>query len=200
MLQHWLESFVDTVWLSVLWVVSSLPLVTSPAATVALVATAHELQTGEAERGTTRTFISHFRSCFGRATVMGLAWGVVVAVLALDFLLVSAMGALRVPLMIVFLLVTVVVGGFSAMLPHVMRHGPYGFRSSLRQSLSIAVTRPLEALTSLLSAAVAIFGVLTMPLLLLVLPALAAHGSVLAWRRAVDNLRERVMPAHMADF
>lgn len=199
-LQRWLEAFIDMVWLSVVWAVSSLLLVTAPAATVALVATAHDLQTGEAGRGITQTFIRHFRGCLGRATVIGLAWGAVVAVLAIDFLLVSGMGALRVPLIIVFVLLAGVVAGSSAMLPHVMRHGPYGFRSSLKQSVFIAVARPLEALTSLLSAAVAIFGVLTMPLLLLILPALAAHGSVLAWRRAVENLRVRVMPTGATDI
>lgn len=198
-LQCWLEAFVDTVWLSVLWAVFSLLLVTAPAATVALVATAHDLQTGGAGRGAARTFIDHFRNCLGRATVMGLAWGAVAAVLVLNLQLVNAMGALRIPLTTVFLLIAVVLAGLLAMLPHVVRHGPYEFRAALKQSLSIAAARPLESLTSLLSVAVAIFGVLSMPLLLLILPALAAHGSVLAWRRAVDALSRNVVPAYTVD-
>lgn len=189
-LSAWLERLVQALWLSVLWLVSCLPVVTIPAATVALVGTAEDIQRGEADHGTARTFIRHLRRSAGLSTLVGGAWAVLVGVLVIDFVILRVLEEMRLPLYVVLVTLTLGMLAVTAFLPHVVRHGPHGVVASARQALLITLARPFDALQSVLAACVAFFGVLTMPLLVFVLPALAAHASVLAWRRAGGRLLE----------
>ncbi|MEQ7007081.1 DUF624 domain-containing protein [Actinopolymorpha sp. B17G11] len=79
-----LSGLTELAWLSVLWLVASLPVVTAPAATAAM----FRLAGLRADGGTGRTswrFLASFGADFGRSTRTGGAWLLAGVVLVADF-------------------------------------------------------------------------------------------------------------------
>ncbi len=89
-----LGKLVDCVWLSLLWLICSIPVITMGAASTALYYAVHKSIRGN--RGyTTRNYFSAFKDNFKQSTLVHLVWLVVMVVLVGDIYIARAVLQLR---------------------------------------------------------------------------------------------------------
>ena len=96
-----LEVCTDLVYLDLLWLVASLPVVTMALSTVAMFGVVRGSTRGK-DLPTTVEYFSLFREKFGRSLAINLVRAVLGTVLAVDFLLLGQMKSFRHPLCVVF--------------------------------------------------------------------------------------------------
>ncbi|WIY82082.1 YesL family protein [Propionimicrobium sp. PCR01-08-3] len=134
----------DLIWLNVLTIVFSVPVITAGAALTALYDTARRVNEG-IDAGITRTFVASFRANLGQST---LEWGVVSVVGALiagSWLVggPSLLGILKAVVSILYLMVFPFVWALQARLANTVPN-------TLRNAVLVAFGRPLPALAVLL--------------------------------------------------
>jgi uncharacterized membrane protein YesL len=96
-----LEVCTDLVYLDLLWLVASLPVVMIALSTVAMFGVVRGWTRGK-DLPTTVEYFSLFREKFGRSLAISLVRAVLGTVLAVDFLLLGQMESFRHPLYVVF--------------------------------------------------------------------------------------------------
>lgn len=96
-----LEVCTDLVYLDLLWLVASLPVVTIALSTVAMFGVVRGWTRGK-DLPATVEYFSLFREKFGRSLAISLVRAVLGTVLAVDFLLLGQMESFRHPLYVIF--------------------------------------------------------------------------------------------------
>lgn len=96
-----LEVCTDLVYLDLLWLVASLPVVTIARSTVAMFGVVRGWTRGK-DLPATVEYFSLFREKFGRSLAISLVRAVLGTVLAVDFLLLGQMESFRHPLYVIF--------------------------------------------------------------------------------------------------
>lgn len=168
-----LSTVTELAWLAVLWLLAALPLVTLPAATVALFRVAGG-RTGTVTGGTARRFFAAFAAGLGRSTRVGGGWLLAGAVLLGDFWAASRIsGPVRVPL--TGLLIALALA-YAAATPFVFsaladRAGGW---AAVRQALLATAGHPGAAVRCLVVEAACLTAVLVMWPLVLIVPAVGA--------------------------
>lgn len=168
-----LGKLIDSVWVSILWIVCCIPVITIGASTSALYYTVHK--SIRSSRGyTTRNFFSAFKNSFKQATLSWLVWLVVTLVLAADSLIMwevlqsgNAMG-----IFFYFFLVVIVFAVIWAayIFPYAARFENTA-KITLKNSLLFAVCYPHWSLLLFLIIAVGVFLAWLLPFLVIILPA-----------------------------
>jgi uncharacterized membrane protein YesL len=169
-----LEVFTNLVYLNALWLLACLPLVTIAPATAAMFGVVRRWQRGD-EPPVARTFFALLKEDFGRNALLGLVWGAVGAVLVVDFVLVARIGALRLPLFVGLLALSVLYAAASVYLFPLMADSSASWRSLLKNALLFPLSQPLSAVQGLAVVAVAVFWVVSLPIAAMV------AGSATAW-------------------
>ena len=171
-----LGKLVDCVWVSILWVICCIPVFTIGASTTALYYTVHKSIRGD--RGyTTRTFFGAFRDNFKAATLPYLIWLAVMIVLGCDAYItyqVLKTGSMKGAFFYFFLIMIAVAIMWSAFLfPYIAR-----FENTVKQTLKNAFLLMVRHLPwSLLLLVILVASVLSVyiiPVLLVVIPAVAS--------------------------
>lgn len=185
-----LELVANHVTLNALWLIACVPIVTIPASTTAMFAIMRQWASGD-EPPLLRRFVMEFRNHFLRSSLVGLVWLGVGALLVLDFSIVGQMGAMRRPLEVLLMSLTLLYALASAQLLPLMLTGTNGVRVA-KSAVLISLARPHRAALSLLLTLAAAATAWTLPLLLLALPSLTAFAvTVLADRtlRTINSTR-----------
>ncbi|WP_159623066.1 hypothetical protein [Ruania rhizosphaerae] len=193
---EFLSRVLETMWLSALWVGSVLLVVTAPAGTAALVEVARLRQCGELHGSVTRAFVRSAVARMGTSTaVLGL-WLLAVAVLAVNFSVVSQLGAARVPVLLGLLGVAATLALFGAVLPAAIaavgrfdgHDSGVHLRLTVRTAATAIAASPLSAANVVFASAVGAALVLAVPLAILIVPGVLAHVSVMGWRRCAERM------------
>ncbi|MCL6439599.1 MAG: DUF624 domain-containing protein [Rubrobacteraceae bacterium] len=87
-----LEVCANFLYLNLLWLVCSVPIITLPASMAAMFGVVREWVKGR-EPGVTGSFFSFFRENFRQSTWIGFLWALVGVILAVDFAVVRGMGS-----------------------------------------------------------------------------------------------------------
>jgi uncharacterized membrane protein YesL len=169
-----LEAFTNLLYLNALWLLACLPLITAAPATAAMFGVIRRWQRDE-EPPIARTFVALLREDFGRNVLLGFIWGAAGAVLVADFALVARIGALRLPLFVGLLALSVLYAAASVYLFPLMASSSAGWRSLLKDALLYALSQPSSAFQGLVVVAVAAFCVVSLPIVVMV------AGSATAW-------------------
>ncbi|MEU6646318.1 hypothetical protein ABZ863_27745 [Saccharomonospora sp. NPDC046836] len=184
-LAEYLRHVTDVLWLNILWLGVAVTVVGAPAATVAMVATAKDLQDGlgSSVSGTFRTHLVRT----ARATIrIGCLWLGVGGVLTLDLMFVTEIQSWRQVLAVGLLAIVLLFLATTVWLPCVVANTPASRPFTLvRLSGMIAVACPGATVQAALAGALAVGSVLIAPVAILAAPALAAHATALAWRLRV---------------
>jgi len=173
-LAHGLETFTRLVGLNALWLLACLPVVTAPVATAALFGVVRIWIRGD-QPPVGRTFLALLRENLPKASVVGLGWALVGAVLVVDVALVREMGALREPLLVALLVLGLLYAGTSVFLFPVLVQFDVGPVGVVRTAFLLTFARPLVTLAALAVLAGAAFVVVSLPITLIV------AGSATAW-------------------
>ncbi len=171
---RWIIRLFDCICLSILWIVTCLPIVTVGAATTALFATVHRYIRLE-EGGMLRVFFRAFRENFKRSTLCFLVALLVLALLIVDAMVFRTM-ALNGQLLgslywLILLLISLAVTWLTYLFAYVERFTG-GVKDTLRVSFLMLILHPLRSLTmmALLLGSAAL--ILLAPGLLAIVPAL----------------------------
>ncbi|UFU02710.1 hypothetical protein LQF12_14660 [Ruania suaedae] len=193
-----LARVVETMWLSALWMISALPVITAPAGTSALVEVARMRQDGELHGSVSRAFVRCGLARIRTSTVVLGLWLLAVAVLAVNFSVVSQLGAARVPILLGLLGVAVALALFGAVLPAAVAtvgaREPEGHASVVRLRLTVrtaaaaVAASPLSAANVVLAGVVGTVLVLAVPVTILLVPGVLAHVSAMGWRRCTERM------------
>lgn len=167
-----LGKLVDSVWVSLLWLVCCIPVVTIGASTSALYYTVHKSIRGG--RGyTTRNFFSAFKNNFRQATLSWLVWLVIFLVLLADVLIMRAalQAGSSVGMLFYFFLVMMlfVVIWAAYIFPYVARF-ENTVKATLKNAFLFAVSFPQWSLLLVLIMAVGLFLTWLIPFLIFLLP------------------------------
>lgn len=188
-----LGKLVDCVWVSILWFICCIPVVTIGASSTALYYTVHKSVRGN--RGyTTRTFFVAFKDNFKQASLSYLVWLVITLVLASDAYVTyqvlkngSAMGAFFY-FFLIMISVSIMWGCY--LFSYIAR-----FENTVKQSLKNAILLMIRhlpwSLLLLLIVLLSLFLIYIIPLLLAILPAM----DVLFF----DFILERLFRRYMSD-
>lgn len=130
--------------LSVFWLVASLPVITLPAATVALFVLVARRRAGT-EGPLLRGFLAVFQTELRRSTLPGLLWMIIGAVLAVDFMIAGQMDAGRRPLLVLLGSLTLLYLWVSTSALPVYASEGSGWRQALRRTVALVAARPLPA-------------------------------------------------------
>jgi uncharacterized membrane protein YesL len=182
-----LEVFTDLVYLNLLWLVASLPVITIAPSTAALFGVVRGWTRGK-DVPTMGEFFSLFRENFGRSLVVGLVWVLLGAMLAVDFLLVGQMGSFRRPLYVVFLAFALLYISATVYLFPVMVNYELDWKGVIKNSFLFSITRPLATLQCLLTVAVALFVVASLWITIFLAPSATAYAIYFLCDRAFKNV------------
>jgi uncharacterized membrane protein YesL len=162
-----LGKIIDCAWVSILFLVCSIPLITIGASASALYYTVHKSIRGG--RGyVARSFFSAFRKNFKQGTLAWLVWLLITLVLVADVCIMQS-----VPLLMYFFVVMLVIAIMWGcyLSPYVAR-----FENTARQTLQNAflmmVTHPLWSIVLLVLTAAGVFLTWLLPVLIILLPAI----------------------------
>ena len=159
-----LEVCTNFLYLNLLWLLCSVPVVTLPAATAAMFGVVREWAKGR-EPGVTGSFFSLFRDNFRQSTWLGLLWAVIGVVLVMDLMVIRGMGTpAREALSVVLLLVGFIYLFTSVYLFPVIVNFDARWTEVLRSSLLFSMTGPLMTLACLAVFAAAVIAFLVFPL------------------------------------
>jgi uncharacterized membrane protein YesL len=186
-----LEVFTDLVYLNLLWLVASLPVVTIAPSTAAMFGVVRGWTRGK-DVPTTGEFFSLFRENLGRSLAVGLVWAVLGAVLAVDFLLVGQMESFRRPLYVVFFAFGFLYASATVYLFPVMVNYELDWKGVIKNSFLFSIARPLATLQCLLTVAVALVVVASLWITIFVAPSATAYAIYFLCDRAfkiVESLR-----------
>jgi uncharacterized membrane protein YesL len=165
------SAFTGLVWLTVLWLVASLPLVTAPAATVALFRVAR----GGLDGITARGFFTAFTADLGRGTRAGGAWTLAGVVLLTDL---WAAGRLpdpgRVPLTGLVLAAAVAYAAATPFLFGLLAERRFDGWAAIRLAVVTMAGNPGAAVRCLVVQAAGVTAVLLLWPLVLIVPAAGA--------------------------
>jgi uncharacterized membrane protein YesL len=182
-----LEVFTDLVYLNLLWLVASLPVVTIAPSTAAMFGVMRGWSRGK-DVPTTREYFSLFRENFGRSLAVGLVWAVLGTVLAADFLLVGQMGSFRRLLYAVFFAFGFLYASATVYLFPVMVNYELDWKGVIKDSFLFSIARPLATLQCLLTVAVALFVVASLWITIFVAPSATAYAIYFLCDRAFKNV------------
>jgi uncharacterized membrane protein YesL len=182
-----LEVFTDLVYLNLLWLVASLPLVTIAPSTAAMFGVVRGWTRGK-DVPTTGEFFSLFRENFGRSLAVGLVWVLLGAMLAVDFLLVGQMESFRRPLYVVFLAFALLYISATVYLFPVMVNYELDWKGVIKNSFLFSIARPLATLQCLLTVAVALFVIASLWVTIFVAPSATAYAIYFLCDRAFKNV------------
>jgi uncharacterized membrane protein YesL len=186
-----LEVFTNLIYLNLLWLAASLPVVTIAPSTAAMFGVVRGWTRGK-DVPTTGEFFSLFRENLGRSLAVGLVWAVLGAVLAVDFLLVGQMESFRRPLYVVFFAFGFLYASATVYLFPVMVNYELDWKGVIKNSFLFSVARPLTTLQCLLTVAVALFVVASLWITIFVAPSATAYAIYFLCDRAfkiVESLR-----------
>jgi uncharacterized membrane protein YesL len=182
-----LEVFTDLVYLNLLWLVASLPLVTIAPSTAAMFGVVRGWTRGK-DVPTTGEFFSLFRENFGRSLAVGLVWVLLGAMLAVDFFLVGQMESFRRPLYVVFLAFALLYISATVYLFPVMVNYELDWKGVIKNSFLFSSARPLATLQCLLTVAVALFVIASLWVTIFVAPSATAYAIYFLCDRAFKNV------------
>jgi uncharacterized membrane protein YesL len=182
-----LEVFTDLVYLNLLWLVASLPLVTIAPSTAAMFGVVRGWTRGK-DVPTTGEFFSLFRENFGRSLAVGLVWVLLGAMLAVDFFLVGQMESFRRPLYVVFLAFALLYISATVYLFPVMVNYELDWKGVIKNSFLFSIARPLATLQCLLTVAVALFVIASLWVTIFVAPSATAYAIYFLCDRAFKNV------------
>jgi len=182
-----LEVFTDLVYLNLLWLVASLPLVTIAPSTAAMFGVVRGWTRGK-DVPTTGEFFSLFRENFGRSLAVGLVWVLLGAVLAVDFVVVGQMESFRRPLYVVFLAFALLYISATVYLFPVMVNYDLDWKGVIKNSFLFSIARPLATLQCLLTVAVALFVVASLWITIFLAPSATAYAIYFLCDRAFKNV------------
>ncbi len=182
-----LEVFTDLVYLNLLWIVTSVPVVTIAPSTAAMFGVVRGWIRGK-DAPMTREFFSLFKENFGQSLAVGLVWSVLGAVLAADFLLVGQMESFRRPLYVIFFAFALLYVSATVYLFPVIVNYELDWKAVIRNSLLFSVARPLTTLQCLLTLAVALFVVVSLWITLFVAASATAYAIYFLCDRSFRNV------------
>ena len=182
-----LEVFTDLVYLNLLWLVASLPVITIAPSTAAMFGVVRGWTRGK-DVPTTGEFFSLFRENFGRSLAVGLVWVLLGAMLAVDFFLVGQMESFRRPLYVVFLAFALLYISATVYLFPVMVNYELDWKGVIKNSFLFSIARPLATLQCLLTVAVALFVVASLWITIFVAPSATAYAIYFLCDRAFKNV------------
>ncbi len=187
-----LGKLVDCVWLSLLWFICSIPVITMGAASTALYYAVHKSIRGN--RGyTTRNFFSAFKDNFKQSTLVHLVWLVVMVVLVGDIYITRAVllsGSSLGLFFYFFLVLTAVAIGWACyMFPYIAR-----FENTVMATLKNGILLEIRHLPWSLLLIVLMLGFMLLsymiPLFLFIVPSVVAL--------AFDFILERLFRKYMS--
>jgi len=148
----WSKIAVQAIMLNALWLLGCLPVLTAPAATVAVAAAVHRWRAA-GDPPSARQFVRDVRSCCWPALVIGVLFSAGVVFFAVDLIIIGQMGAeRRVVLVLWFAAVAVVALASVSALPLAAADLASGRRLSMlilaRQTAAEAFAHPGRAVTS----------------------------------------------------
>lgn len=145
----------QVVYLGVLWLVACLPLVTIPAATVALVARMRAWRLSGQEPSA-RDMAREMRTAFARRTLAMLLVAAILAVLAVDLRAIGlAPAGVRPAALTAWFAVSIAVAMLTVHVPAVLAADDVGCAAAIRRSARAAVLRPSAALAAVAALAAA---------------------------------------------
>jgi uncharacterized membrane protein YesL len=160
--------------LSLLWLVASVPLLTAPAATVALFTIVGRRKDG-VEEPLLRAYLDALRYELRHSSLPGVGWAVVGLVLAGDLVIAGQMDeGRRVTLVLLGSLIVLYLWVSALALP-IYARARMRWRDACRGAVTLAAARPFPAAVPVLLVAAAPLVVWILPLLIMIVPA------VLAW-------------------
>ena len=162
-----LEVFTNLVYLNVLWLVACIPVVTIPTATSAMFGVARRWVRGD-EPPVAREFIRLFRADLRQSLIVGFAWGVIGAVLAMDFYLIGQMETFRRPLYVALFVLVLLYAFASVYVFPVMVNYDLGWTDVMKNALLFSLAAPFTTLQCLLIVAVAAFVTVSLPVAVLI--------------------------------
>lgn len=174
-------------YVNLLWMVASLPVVTLPAATGALVKSVHDWR-DDGHRPTALSFLRSMRAVGWPSSVLGLAVGGVLALAGANALIAVHFGSGRrvfLALMLAVLLNALVLSVFSL---SGLAAGQVGAWGSVTSSARLAVSSPLLAGAAGLALSIGVVLVAIYPVALLFVPVMVT-GVIEAMRRRAQSRR-----------
>jgi len=181
--------FTNLVYLNLLWLMTSLPVVTLPLSTASMFGVTRAWIKGD-EPPIARTFFSLIREDARRNLLVGWLWAAVGAVLVADFFVVGQMGALRQVLYVPLFAISLLYTASSVFLFPTLAAYAVPARTVLKNAVLLPLARPFAACQGLLVIIVAAFLVASFPVLLILAGSATAYVLSFLWERSLRRVKE----------
>lgn len=183
----------DHLTLSVLWLASSLPVVSAPAATAALFEVHRIRQRGD-QPNVWKHFIAALKENFWRSLTVGVTWAAIGLVLVADFEITSQLTTGKAAFLVALIALSLVYAlAFTAIFP-VLVSLQAGVWPVVKAAVVTALLFPGRALASLALVAVAGAAVVAMPVAVLVTPSMVAAGLTRLYSSVFERVRDSASP------